>query len=74
MSYARNRKYWFPAKRFGWGWGLPSAWQGWVVLLLLQCAGSLESWLAGDGAGAMPERLASPARSVTAAVSSSKDE
>jgi membrane protein DedA with SNARE-associated domain len=26
-------KYWFPAKRFGWGWGLPSAWQGWVVLL-----------------------------------------
>jgi hypothetical protein len=26
-------KYWFPAKRFGWGWGLPSAWQGWVVFL-----------------------------------------
>ena len=24
-------RYWFPAKRFGWGWGLPSAWQGWVV-------------------------------------------
>ncbi len=24
--------YWFPAKRYGWGWGLPSAWQGWVVL------------------------------------------
>ena len=26
-------KYWFPAKRYGWGWGLPSAWQGWVVLV-----------------------------------------
>jgi hypothetical protein len=26
--------YWFPAKRYGWGWGLPSAWQGWVVLAL----------------------------------------
>ena len=25
-------KYWFPAKRYGWGWGLPSVWQGWVVL------------------------------------------
>jgi len=27
-------KYWFPAKRYGWGWGLPSAWQGWVVLAI----------------------------------------
>ena len=27
-----NRKaYWFPAKRYGWGWGLPNIWQGWVV-------------------------------------------
>jgi lipoprotein signal peptidase len=33
MSSARARKYWFPAKRYGWGWGLPSAWQGWVVLV-----------------------------------------
>ncbi len=24
--------YWFPAKRYGWGWGLPLRWQGWVVL------------------------------------------
>lgn len=24
--------YWFPAKTYGWGWGVPSAWQGWVVL------------------------------------------
>ncbi len=25
-------KYWFPAKRYGWGWGLPITWQGWLVL------------------------------------------
>jgi hypothetical protein len=24
--------YWFPAKRYGWGWGMPCAWQGWLVL------------------------------------------
>ena len=26
-------EYWFPAKRYGWGWGLPRTWQGWLVLL-----------------------------------------
>ena len=25
-------RYWFRAKRYGYGWGLPSAWQGWLVL------------------------------------------
>ena len=25
-------KYWFPAKTYGWGWGLPAMWQGWAVL------------------------------------------
>ena len=25
---------WFPAKRFGWGWGLPVRWQGWVVMIV----------------------------------------
>ena len=24
--------HWFSAKRHGFGWGLPSAWQGWIVL------------------------------------------
>ena len=33
MPSADIPKYWFPAKRYGWGWGLPSAWQGWVVLV-----------------------------------------
>jgi hypothetical protein len=33
MSSARSRTFWFPAKRYGWGWGLPSVWQGWAVLI-----------------------------------------
>jgi len=28
-----EKKVWFPVKRYGWGWGLPCAWQGWVILL-----------------------------------------
>jgi hypothetical protein len=28
-----TERYWFPAKRYGWGWGLPTAWQGWVIML-----------------------------------------
>ncbi len=28
-----ERRYWFPAKRHGWGWGVPVTWQGWVVLI-----------------------------------------
>lgn len=27
------KQYWFPAKRYGWGWGAPNVWQGWVVLI-----------------------------------------
>jgi hypothetical protein len=27
-------KYWFPAKKYGWGWGPPCRWQGWVVLFV----------------------------------------
>lgn len=27
-----NDKYWFPAKRHGFGWGAPTGWQGWLVL------------------------------------------
>ena len=28
-----SERYWFPAKRYGWGWGLPGAWQGWIVMI-----------------------------------------
>ena len=27
-----NEEAWFPAKTYGWGWGLPSRWQGWIVM------------------------------------------
>ena len=30
---AHDKPYWFPAKRFGWGWSWPTAWQGWVVIV-----------------------------------------
>ena len=29
-----GKKTWFPAKKYGWGWGAPCAWQGWVVLVV----------------------------------------
>ena len=31
---AKMSAYWFPAKRYGWGWGVPTVWQGWVVLIV----------------------------------------
>jgi len=38
----KKQRYWFPAKRYGWGWGLPATWEGWVVLIV---------WLAVVGLG-----------------------
>ncbi len=29
-----KKTYWFPAKKVGWGWGLPSLWQGWATLII----------------------------------------
>ena len=46
-----DSRYWFPAKRYGWGWGPPTAWQGWVILLV---------WFAAMAAGSiflMPRHL-----------------
>ena len=28
-----DKGYWFPATRYGWGWGPPRRWQGWVVIV-----------------------------------------
>lgn len=50
-------RYWFPAKTYGWGWGIPCSWQGWVVLLvylalvamtcfLIDPAKHLKTWIA----------------------------
>jgi len=30
----KDKIYWFAAKRYGWGWKLPSKWQGWMTLLV----------------------------------------
>jgi hypothetical protein len=38
---APHPRYWFPAKRYGWGWGPPCSWQGWVVLILYLVAMTL---------------------------------
>lgn len=29
----KNKKIWFPAKQYGWGWSFPCCWQGWASLL-----------------------------------------
>ncbi|MBI1367816.1 MAG: hypothetical protein GC162_04095 [Planctomycetes bacterium] len=36
-------EFWFYAKRYGWGWGLPARWEGWAVLVV---------WLIMIGVGA----------------------
>lgn len=28
-----EKKYWFPAKQYGWGWSFPTCWQGWAVFI-----------------------------------------
>jgi hypothetical protein len=30
---ATEVRYWFPAKRYGWGWGFPITWEGWAAFL-----------------------------------------
>jgi hypothetical protein len=40
-----QKQIWFPAKKYGWGWGPPCTWQGWIVfavwLVLLVLGGVL---------------------------------
>lgn len=40
-----HNQYWFSAKRYGWGWGLPAAWQGWAVLATYAACIGLLLWL-----------------------------
>ena len=40
----KSPSYWFPAKTYGFGWGLPITWQGWLVFvgaLALLASGAL---------------------------------
>ncbi len=39
---------WFAPKRYGYGSGLPIAWQGWVVLGLYMAIVGLTIWLLGQ--------------------------
>ena len=39
---ANEKRIWFPAKKYGWGWGPPCCWQGWMVFAI---------WLTLLGAG-----------------------
>ncbi|PNS09748.1 hypothetical protein Lysil_1377 [Lysobacter silvestris] len=41
---SNDPRYWFPTKRYGWGWGLPIAWQGWVVLALFIASALIGSY------------------------------
>ncbi|RVU06407.1 hypothetical protein EOE18_06210 [Novosphingobium umbonatum] len=57
MKDTEQPKYWFPAKRYGWGWGVPLCWQGWTVLtvytLIVMATPLLPailSWSGGKGA------------------------
>lgn len=29
-----SKKHWFAAKNYGWGWGMPQTWQGWLSFLV----------------------------------------
>lgn len=36
--------YWFPAKRYGWGWGPPNTWQGWLVMAIFAVLLATGAW------------------------------
>jgi hypothetical protein len=42
---ARGDRYWFSAKRYGWGWGLPRTWEGWLVLAAFAGLTGAGAWL-----------------------------
>jgi hypothetical protein len=43
-----ERIEWFAAKRYGYGAGLPIAWQGWAVLVAFLMLIGLAAWLFGE--------------------------
>lgn len=49
---AESTRYWFPAKSYGWGWGLPATWEGWLTLAIFIATCSSSAWLAGGSIGA----------------------
>lgn len=55
------KEYWFPAKRYGYGWGIPVRWQGWATLAVFLAV------VIGSGAQFMPGRPVAFLLTVTAA-------
>lgn len=52
MGVKPAQQYWFPAKRYGWGWGVPQTWQGCLVLIsYLVVVLAPAMLLNGDGVG-----------------------
>ena len=41
----KDPDYWFPAKQYGWGWGPPVKWQGWVVTAVFVAAVAIGGFL-----------------------------
>jgi hypothetical protein len=33
-----QKQFWFPAKTYGYGWGPPTSWQGWLVMAIFATA------------------------------------
>jgi uncharacterized protein (DUF2062 family) len=50
-----DKRPWFRAKRFGYGAGLPIAWQGWVFLAMhLMLIMGIAFWLGGNPLVSLP--------------------
>jgi hypothetical protein len=45
-----GKEIWFRAKSYGWGWGLPCAWQGWIVFIASLAIVAFGIVLAANGA------------------------
>lgn len=64
-SNESKKHYWFPAKRYGLGWGFPSAWQGWLILLIYLGAISFSAYVFSPSSKTTSFLLATIAISVT---------
>lgn len=40
----RESTYWFSKRYYGYGWGFPTCWQGWVALLVYLALVTLAVW------------------------------
>jgi hypothetical protein len=45
-------RYWFPAKSYGWGWGFPVTWEGWLTFAIFIAVCCSSGWLSGGSIGA----------------------